>query len=854
MFDIKKIAISLLCYIFFVSINLSALELKLKQGWSLISFPYEKNMFLQTLNKDIISVWTYKNGWQAYSSHPKIAQLLLNNNIPVLKKITPSQGVWVYCDTNTTLNLTVTPALKNDINLSAGWNLVGTIEDKTSINQIDPLAIFWKYRDGEWILSKNITVDGAQNFKKFDTISSGEGFWIYTKNPCIYKENKMKNLLFLDDNLVPQRVTIDGVQSSIDGFIKVEPFLSTISINDPHFKKIDKLSLDFTKRNRVIFLENSNHQIAGYKNSTPLVVTDFTLPDYLLSFYPIKSFPVEATVVPPLIMNQDISILIMNVDLKKSLTISLTSINTAPPNLNSGKFVKGFDMYVLDSHANEVDLKSLNKKAKIQPIFLNTGTVAHPYVYAKNGDNWDFVGPAIPYENGYISKNWYDKFTSYALVDVNESNIYINKRRVLNERGQVLRDVIVVSDNKISAVSNYKGIFKYTAPKKPKRLVAYKEGYVPQIIDLNRSSDIVLKKFLSVKDIPGLKVELDKNFKPIYTIGNKKSHFRYLSENYNFKPQLLVDTNDTIYTSVYKYNNGYVFGSSNSVIHYLKNDGSLVKLREGDGLIYDGFFVKNNTIYFGTFGDSFGAIDSSGNISIDNALSEFGFLDSGLSVVYKPLITNKKIYIPLYNQNKSTKASLYIKGIQDIATNNLNLLSNLGTPGKLSQTPTDVVFGTSSSKIVFVDKMKDSISKLIDFNGSGIIAEVVQIDDNFFVIDLNGTLKKFDVTGKELSSISLTSASNLLVNGNEIIVGAQDGMLYRLDSDLHIKNKIRLDSAIIAKPIIYKGNIYTITKSGKFYKNSELIGTFDTKVTNINLIDNSIVFGTEKGAIWKIAL
>ena len=853
MLKAKKIGLSLLGCALFATLNLSASELK--KGWNLISLPYGENRLLESQNKDITSVWAYKNGWQAYSSHPQIAQLFLDNNISVLEKITSAQGIWVQCEKKPTLSFPVTPPITNDINMTTGWNLVGTIEDKTSIYQIDPHAIFWKYDGEQWLLSENVTVEGAQNFTKFDTISSGEGFWVHATTPYMYKESREKNLLFLDDDLLPQRVMVDDIQSNIDGIIKKPPFLSALNIHDPHFKNIDNFPLDFMEKNQIVFLENSNIQITGDDNNTaPLIVTDFTLPDYLLSFYPIKSFPVEAVVPPPLIMGQDISVLMTNRGMKQSLTVSLTPITIAPPSLAVGTFIKGFDMHVRDSHTNEVALQTINGQANIKPRFSHVETITHPYIYAKDGESWDFVGPAVANGNGYISKNWHNRFTSYALVDVNDSALYTNERKVFNENGQLLRDVLVVSDAKISAVSDYHGVFKYAAPQKPKKLIAYKAGYAPQVLDLNTSSDVVLKKLLSVENVPGLRAELDKDFKPIYTIGNKKSHFDYLSEEYSLKPQLLADTNDTIYTSVYKYNDGYVFGSSNSIVHNLKADGSLVKLREGDGLIYDGFFTQNSTVYFGTFGDSFGTIDSNGSVSIDTAMSEYDFLDFGLAVVYKPLITDAKIYIPLYNQDESTTASLYIKGIENSATNNLNLLSNIGTPGKLSQTATDIVFGTSDSKIIFVDKETNSISKSIDFGGDGIIAEVVQMNDSFFAIDINGTLKKFNATGEELSSTTLAPASNLLVSADELIVAAQDGTLYKLDSDLHVKSEEKLDTTIIAKPIIYEGNIYTITKSGKFYKNSELIGTFHAKVTNINLIDTSIVFGTQSGAIWKIAL
>ena len=856
MLEGKKLKTIFMSALLMMTLNLSAFSLH--QGWNLISLPYNSTFLgsLQNTENNVTSVWTYKGKWQAFSPRADISKLFVDNNISLLKKITPSDGVWVQLDGNYTSTFAATPAYTNEMNITKGWNLLGTIESVTSLYAIDSKAIFWKYKNGEWLLGDNKSAEGL---KKFSTISSDEGFWVYSDRAYKYKENRNKQILFVDENLMPQSgVVVDpnaGLASDIDGVVDVHPFLNTLNIQDPRFHPINNLKLDYSDRVPVVFLEESGLKIIGEENSSSeLVVTDFTLPDYFESFYPVAFFPVEAKVVPPLISGLDVSVLVVNKDMKQSLTLFLNKMSTSPQNLPVGKFIKGFDMQVRDVHASLIPLEKLNGQANLKPAFSNVEGVTHPYVYAKNGESWDFVGPAFQRGSTFVSKNWYDKFTSFVLVDVNESNFYTSKRQVFNENGQVLRDVVVLSDAKISASSDYNGTFHYAAPSKPKKLIAFKQGYLPQLLDTNASDTIVLKKMLQVADVAGLHSQLDENFVPTYVIGTKRAHFTYVGDDYTLKPELLAETNKTIYSSVYPYNDGLAFAASDSTVEMLTSDKHLKKLREGDGLIYDTFYVKNNTVYYGTFGDTFGTIQSDGTISIDNALSDFSFLNFALATIYKPLISDTKIYIPLYNQDASTKASLYIKGRLESATNNLAMLSNLGTPGKLTQTAQSVIFGTSSSQIIFVDKESNSVTKQIDFNGSGIIAKEVTLNDTIFAVDLNGTVKKFSSAGEELASLHLSPASNLLINTDELLVGAFDGKMYHLDTNLHILKTEQLDSAIIAEPIIYNGNIYTITTSGNFYKNSTLIGTFATKVTNITLANGILLFAGENGSIWKIVL
>lgn len=843
----------LLCLSFMFTFNLHASTLE--KGWNLVSFPYIMDSNISTIMDDNIkTIWAYKQDkWSAYSSDTQYNQLLLDNNISLLTKLDASQGIWVEALKDFTPSFPVLSLYTNDINISKGWNLLGTIEDKTSLSQIDANATYWKYHSGEWLLGDNLS---SENFKKFNTITKDEGFWIFSAFAHTYKEDLNKKVLFLDQNLIPQNISYDNKEVGLNGFLNIKPYISKIDINDSNFKTINNLYLDNTQRNFAIFLYNNRNTVLGSaeQNSlSALTVTDFTLPNYFTNFYHIVSFPIEAKVIKPVILSQNVAITISNLAMKKSLTISLDEINTAPQDIPTGKFIRGFNMKVLDSKKQELSLESLDGIALLKPRFTNIAEAQNLFIYAKSTTGWDFVGPAEQTTStNAISKNWWSHFTSFVLLDVNDSAIYTKKANILNSEGASLRDVIIVSNNKITAVTDINGTFTYTAPEKPTELIAYKQGYEPQKIDINSSKTILLQHSSPTPNIAGIKIKRGKDFKLLYYTGNNKVQFTYASTDYTLKPILLADTGMNIYASIYKFGGHYAFAASNSTVATIQEDGTIAVLREGDGLIFDTFLLNNDSLYYGTFGDAFAKINTDGAIAVDEALSEYDFLDFPLATVYKPLITDNKIYIPLYNPSQTTNASLYIKGTQNPDTNNLNLLSSLGTPGKLSQTQDKIVFGTSKSKIIFIDKTSNALSQTVDFNGTGIIAKILSLDGNYFAIDTNGTIKKFDSSLELISTVSLSPASNLQLNNGNLLIAAQNGNLYTLDTNLNLINTVHLDSAIIAEPLIYNNTLYTITKNGSFYKDSIKIGSFNTKVSNIELIESSIIFGAENGSIWKI--
>jgi len=843
----NKIKYSLVCCALLSSINLSAIDLK--QGWNLVSLSGDFNTS-QLTNENIKSIWSYDGNWSAYSSDDSYNKLLKDNNITTLNKINSSQGVWIQTTSKTTTP-SVTSSMTNDINITKGWNLIGSIEDYTPLNAIDPNALYWKY-NGDWLLGANKTVDS--NITQFSTIQKNDGVWIYSASDHIYKEDIQKKFLFLDENLIPQKVSFDDKNASLDGYIHSN-YKGDFDFNNSGFVPFtagfenNELVSEYASgesENYALFLEDNTNQVSFENNGTDYMkVPYFSLPDYFLNFEDIKFIAIEAKPIKPLLMSANVIMILSNVNMKQSLTLSFTDIDSSNDFTDIGTFIKGVSTKVQGSDKENIVASTIDGQMNLKPIFKNISNVTNPYIYALNGTNWELVGPAYISKYGSaVSKNWYNKFTSYALVDVDTTNMYNHSAIIKNEQGQVLRDVLVVSDNKIAVSTNKDGNFTYTAPSMPKKLVAYKQGYQPLILDMNSSNSVIIKPLQAITGVSGLNGKFDKDFNTIYTIGDKNKEFTYIGTDYTMKPQLLADTDYIIYSTVYPYNDGYVFGASNAIISKIESDGNITKVDEGKGIIYDGMIVENNTLYYGTFGDNFTLKNNDTNNTVDQ--DDFGY-ELDLAVVYKPIVTSDKIYIPTYNQDINVSGSLIVS---DLNNTTEATLSNVGTPGKLSHTSSDIVFGRSDSKVVFIDKTSNTISKNIDFGGAGIIAKVVALDSNYFAIDLNGLLKNLDTN----NSIQLTPSSNLIVSNSELIVADHNGTIYHLNSSFTLNRVDTLDGTIVAEPIVYGSDIYTITSNGKFYKNKTLIGTFNTKVSNMNLVEDSIVFGCENGMVWKVKL
>jgi hypothetical protein len=70
------------------------------------------------------------------------------------------------------------------LNLKTGWNLVGTYISSVNVDKFNSANVVWKYKNGKWLAySANSNIKNLINkkgYSTFDTLNSGEGFWVNT--------------------------------------------------------------------------------------------------------------------------------------------------------------------------------------------------------------------------------------------------------------------------------------------------------------------------------------------------------------------------------------------------------------------------------------------------------------------------------------------------------------------------------------------------------------------------------------------------------------------------------------------------------------------------------------------------
>lgn len=122
----------------------------IKSGWNLLSTPVASKLDSSILNSN--QIWIYKN--KTWIKNPN--------------EIEPLYGFWLKANENKTLNLTGSSYSLDVSILDNGWNLTGTGENLTNLNQYD-VNNFYIYRDNKWLDLKSNTLS---------EIKKGEGVWV----------------------------------------------------------------------------------------------------------------------------------------------------------------------------------------------------------------------------------------------------------------------------------------------------------------------------------------------------------------------------------------------------------------------------------------------------------------------------------------------------------------------------------------------------------------------------------------------------------------------------------------------------------------------------------------------------
>ena len=166
----------------------------LNKGWNLVSLPVDMTLSQDDISskfKDAKTIWSYKKGeWYAFSSNINTMEKIKKANINVLSIIPKATGFWVNNGSMEEINFN---GNSYDIELASitdfrGWKLLGSGKDINVSEVIEPnsnIETIWKYVNGKWYLFSNDenikSIASYEGFKTFDTIKSGEGFWVYKK-------------------------------------------------------------------------------------------------------------------------------------------------------------------------------------------------------------------------------------------------------------------------------------------------------------------------------------------------------------------------------------------------------------------------------------------------------------------------------------------------------------------------------------------------------------------------------------------------------------------------------------------------------------------------------------------------
>ena len=126
-------------------------SIEVKQGWNLVSLPLESLMSFDQLLEQIPNgqAWVWRNN-----------QYQEPDNLRV------GEGIWLYSGVDRNIDFVGEPVSDVVVDLEAGWNLVGTINnDRTIFRENDRISSILTWRRGQYNQSQSI--------------ESGNAYWVH---------------------------------------------------------------------------------------------------------------------------------------------------------------------------------------------------------------------------------------------------------------------------------------------------------------------------------------------------------------------------------------------------------------------------------------------------------------------------------------------------------------------------------------------------------------------------------------------------------------------------------------------------------------------------------------------------
>ncbi len=179
-----------------ITLNFSSEILNLTAGWNLKALPVNiPELVDEKFNFDeIISIWKWDGkGWLIWTKNKFLKEIMLKYEIPIIDKILPGEGFWVYSTKNLTIDFKILDKDKgysyDSLLINTGWNLVGAGEkyNPDKLNDITggKVQSIWKWENNKWkVKAYDPKIKQTINnlgINSFDILNKGEGFWLYKK-------------------------------------------------------------------------------------------------------------------------------------------------------------------------------------------------------------------------------------------------------------------------------------------------------------------------------------------------------------------------------------------------------------------------------------------------------------------------------------------------------------------------------------------------------------------------------------------------------------------------------------------------------------------------------------------------
>ncbi len=175
---VMKLFIRIMISMMLISLSVFAVQLEFKKGWQLVGSA-KKIDDMRVFDENAELLWAYdtvSRSWKAYATTQDLRDKLRAHDVEELNFLMPHEAFWIKSrrDWQLSQESVGLPSKEQFLELKRGWNLVSFSDSLVLEAEIFRDKKIWKY-DGNWS-----TFDDTKLYPSASTISSQEGFWLYS--------------------------------------------------------------------------------------------------------------------------------------------------------------------------------------------------------------------------------------------------------------------------------------------------------------------------------------------------------------------------------------------------------------------------------------------------------------------------------------------------------------------------------------------------------------------------------------------------------------------------------------------------------------------------------------------------